>query len=912
MSFREVNNLRKNGDLETALKMANDDLTNERSEWSFSALFWVLRDLCKNNLEHNTQNDAYSYFQQMEDILSRMDDDEGFAKRAVESLRKNFTEYGDQISQLTSWSKSGKEEEAYNGFVELNAQNPISANLHEDCGWIIFRYLKKKCAEIGSLASRKALFNYLQLNNKRPSLLHSQMLNVAMTVSEHYSDFKFLPFLELWGVDKFTDDDYYPSIFEGKNIDPLIERIIRRCFNLGYTLSEITNAFGNNCDIAIRIYAKNVFFELSKYYKENNNAAFFAQADEYFNAINGIDVKSEFHSKILSLYLYKLPEERNNDVIGVLAKWGMQNFAQEDWVREKDKNDDSKEYPSLVEKVVKRYFTALKDIGLNTTNANFISLYKQVVNKFKDEQTERNLAQIYAATKQKEEALSIYRKLLLSLNRFYVWKELADVTDDLNLKISALCKAILSEPKDEFLGEVHLSLAKLMIDQKLYQEAKRELLTYKETYEKNGWKLKYDYSLLCEQLAEGINTTKDNKEFYNSHLDVAEEFVYSDIQWVTMFISQLYTQKNDDGKEIKKAKLVSVKGDEMSIKQNQLQPSDSRFLGSCFDVKIYQDRIVLIKKSQTKIEDIINAVVGYVDYYNKEKNVYHIIGNEKKQYLLTTKINLSEGDFCRFYPIPQKEEKHSFLSFDILRGRKTTDNKTTNRPPTAIYAGVVDKEQAVSELPEKFAVIDHINEEKKIYHCISSDGLGIIIPFNQMPFNVVVKNFIKIRFVDKLKKDSSKEIVRIVVKIDNANSDEAIQKFPHKGAVVDGVNKAKQLFHCVFGTNKDIIVKFSDTDLRPSVGDYVSIRYAFQKDPDKTYRKMLDISMLQDCNRTLTKTVTGRIRISSNSRGRDFGFVDDYYVGEQFLFDVEDNDKVTIELVYDGTKWRTYKLEKVD
>ena len=623
-------------------------------------------------------------------------------------------------------------------------------------------------------------------------------------------------------------------------------------------------------------------------------------------------MESEFHSKILSLYLYKLPEDRSGEMISAVGKWGFQNFAQEDWKREKDKNDETKEYPSLVEKVVKRYFSALKNNGLNTANESFISLLKQAVDRYKDEQTERNLALIYAATNQKDKSLAIYRKLLFSLNRFYVWKELSDVTDDLDLKISALCKAVLSEPKDEFLGEVHLSLAKLMIDQNLYQEAKRELLTYKETYEKNGWKLKYDYSLLCEQLAEEIITTKDNKDFYNSHLDAAEEFVYSDIQWVTMFISQLYTQKNDDGKEIKKAKLVSVKGDEMSIKQNQLQPSDSRFLGSCFDVKIYQDRIVLIKKSQTKIEDIINAVVGYVDYYNKEKNVYHIIGNEKKQYLLTTKINLSEGDFCRFYPVPQKEEKHSFLSFDILRGRKTTDNKTTNRPPTAIYAGVVDKEQAVSELPEKFAVIDHINEEKKIYHCISSDGQGGVISFDQMPFSVAVKDFIKIRFVDKLKKGSSKEIVRIVVKIDNANADEAIQKFPNKGAVVDGVNKAKQLFHCVFGTNKDIIVKFSDTDLRPSVGDYVLIRYAFQKDPDKTYRKMLDISMLQDCNRILTKTVTGRIRISSNSKGCDFGFVDDYYVGEQYLFNVEDYDNVTIDLVYDGTKWRTYKLKKID
>ena len=820
MSFKEVNTLRKSGNLEAALKMAKADLHQDRSEWSYSALFWVLRDLCKEYLLQHKDNEAFACFNQAEEVLLKMEDNEDFAKKAIESLRKSFTQGGNEIAQLTVLSKNGEEEKAYNCFLELNAQKNISENLHEDCGWIIFRYLKKYCANIDLLKTRKALLNYLKLKNKRPSLLHSQMLSIAMTVSENYQDFKFLPFLELWGVDNFSDDDFYSSYYEGKYIDPLFVRIIRRCLNLGYALREITSAFSNHTEIVLESYAKYTFFELSKLYKESNDKFFFATANTYFDAINGLKIKTEFHSKILSLFLWRLSEERNNEIIAAADKWGLQNFSDEDWQREKDKDDNGKEYPSLVEKLIKRYLEALKSIGFHNANDQFVSLLVQATDKYKDEQTERNLALIYASRDEKEKALAIYRKLLLTLNRFYVWKELADIADDNDLKISALCKAILSEPKDEFLGEVHLSLAKLLTANGLYCQAKRELETCRETYERNKWKLKSEYNDLLSKLPIDTISSKDNREFYNSHLDAAENFVYSDIAWETMLVSQLYTQKNDDGKEIKKAKLVSAKGEEQTIRQKQLQPSDRRFVGSFFDVKIYQGKIVLLKKSAVTINSFI------------------------------------------------------------------------------------------ANLPEKCAFIDHINEDKKVYHTISSDGVGIVIPFAQMPFKANVRDFVKLHFIEKAKKLSSKEVFREIICIEKVDADEAIEKFPFKRAVVDGVNNVKQLFHCVFGTNKDIIIKFDDTALRPKIGDYVLIRYAFQKGPDKTFRKMLDISMSEEGKVQLRKTVTGEIRINSNRKGRDFGFVDDYYVDETFLFDVRDGDEVKIDVVYDGAKWRTYKLEK--
>jgi len=48
MSFREVTALRKGGKLKEAYEMAEADFRAEDSEWSRSALFWVLRDMFNN------------------------------------------------------------------------------------------------------------------------------------------------------------------------------------------------------------------------------------------------------------------------------------------------------------------------------------------------------------------------------------------------------------------------------------------------------------------------------------------------------------------------------------------------------------------------------------------------------------------------------------------------------------------------------------------------------------------------------------------------------------------------------------------------------------------------------------------------------------------------------------------------
>ena len=815
MSFREVTSLRRAGRLQEAYNMAKADLEQERSNWTYSAMFWVLSDYGKQYIANGQREKARACLNEMISLFEGMNDDEGYAERAIKNLNRQLIPNWNLVYNMSELAKAGNEEEAFNRLMEVHKETPLDVALHDDFGWVIYRYLDKRYGEIGSEKARKALAVYMNLKNERPSLLHSQILNVATKISEKYDDFKFLPFLRMWNVVNFSDDDFHESYWGGKEISPLVERIIERCFKLGYGLNEVFDAFGVNPKInnVVDVFSRYNFFEINRLYN-GEVSLLINRVNEYLNAINGIDVQNEFHSKILSMYLRKLPEEKLSEVIPALEKWGLNNFRDEDWKREVY---EGKEMPSLVEKAIGRYLKALKLQQYQNTSAAFIELLNKSISRYiDDDQIIRNLALIKIAQGEKDEALSIYRSLLLKLNRFYIWKELSEATDDKALKISALCKAIISEPQDKFLGNVHLALADLLIEDNQFKEAKVELNIFEKTYQSEKWELNDKYkrlvNLIPNSVSESVAGNSDNKKFYLNHILPAEEFVYSDLEW-TIVVSDIYTQKNND-KEIEKAKLVSPDGVEISVRLNTLKEKKSKLIGTCYDVKIIKQEdgkfnVGLIKKSNKIISDILSTVICYVDYYNKDKKCYHLVSQNNKQMILRQNVQLKEGQFCSCYEVPQNDK---------------------DRAVPAIFEKLEDTESSIIQFPSKVAIVDHINNEK-------------------------------------------------------------------------------QLFHCVFGKGMDIVISFSETQMRPQIGDYVLIYYIRKKLKDgRIIRKMLHIDYSDSGDLQLKKPISGFIRLNYNHKGQLFGFVGDYYVPNHLLNNVEEDDYVKADVVFNGEKWEVYRL----
>ena len=129
------------------------------------------------------------------------------------------------------------------------------------------------------------------------------------------------------------------------------------------------------------------------------------------------------------------------------------------------------------------------------------------------------------------------------------------------------------------------------------------------------------------------------------------------------------------------------------------------------------------------------------------------------------------------------------------------------------------------------------------------------------------------------------------------NYENFIEKASTALAVVDHINQEKKLFHYYFNNEVEGVVKFSDTDLRPNVGDCLSIKYfmSLNNKSNKKEAQILKISTTSETNTSLIKTVQGTIELKYKHNGRtldfdealdldldlnkpDFAFIEDYYV----------------------------------
>lgn len=103
-------------------------------------------------------------------------------------------------------------------------------------GWEIFRTLNTSVPTIPSLEARKLLAEYVRLMHLPASLgdnasvrqLHSAILSVAVKMAQAYTDFRFVPFLNLWGMENLRPEDSESRVDEqGKRFPSLVERMAK-------------------------------------------------------------------------------------------------------------------------------------------------------------------------------------------------------------------------------------------------------------------------------------------------------------------------------------------------------------------------------------------------------------------------------------------------------------------------------------------------------------------------------------------------------------------------------------------------------------------------------------------------------------------------------------------------------------
>ena len=291
------------------------------------------------------------------------------------------------------------------------------------------------------------------------------------------------------------------------------------------------------------------------------------------------------HSCIM-IQAANLEKKHENDFrfIEFCRMWKLESLREEDFLSEKGATENGKsiEFQSLAEKVATRLYKELKQRHTVEFVNELFPFFETIKKKCPSNRfIGMYIAQLYYWQGNTERAVAEYKHILRTTPEWFIWKHLGDICEDKEVRISLYCKAMTMMGKEEYIGELRLSLANLLFDTNKEQAA-YEVEQYMKTYKENGWNIAGDVYLLQNKL-QGITPTAQAKQFYRNHIEKAEAFAYSDIPVVELTYSGVVTNKA--GKE--KASLVN-KQKKIFIRATLTPLLRKASVGDVFLVRVYE------------------------------------------------------------------------------------------------------------------------------------------------------------------------------------------------------------------------------------------------------------------------------------------------------------------------------------
>ncbi|MBQ6186411.1 MAG: hypothetical protein IJK49_00495 [Prevotella sp.] len=344
---------------------------------------------------------------------------------------------------------------------------------------------------------------------------------------------------------------------------------------------------------------------------------------------------SVLHSCIM-IQATNLEKKHENDFrfVEFCLMWKLENLRDEDFLSGKGtaENGKSIEFQSLAENVATRLYKELKSRHTKEFVDKLFPFFETIKEKCPNNRfIGMYIAQLYYWQGNTDQAIEEYKNILRTAPEWFIWKHLGDICEDKEVRISLYCKAMTIMGKDEFVGELRLALANLLVESNKEQAA-YEVEQYMKTYKDNGWKIAGDVYILQNKLL-GVASSTQAKQFYRNNIDKAEEFAYSDIPTEELTYTGIVT--NQAGKE--RANLVNKQ--KRIFVRTPLTPILRRAsVGDVFLVRVYdnQNRKVALTihptgKKNTSLSDMQSP------QQTKESDVCTITGIVSIP---------AQGDFC--------------------------------------------------------------------------------------------------------------------------------------------------------------------------------------------------------------------------------------------------------------------------
>lgn len=277
--------------------------------------------------------------------------------------------------------------------------------------------------------------------------------------------------------------------------------------------------------------------------------------------------------------------------ISFLELWGVDAFRSEDW--KSQKTADGKAFPALVEEVAK---AALKSAVLHPGKIRdkeaFESFLQEALRQYPGDMfLFRDYGKYLESVGERDKAVAELKKALLTREEGYLWTDLAEIVGDDTLKAACYSKTLLSGQQEDFLVNVHLSLAEVFLRQRQFGEALAELNAYQKTYDKERpdgkWRKKERFYRLSATIPSGTVPNAAPKYNYQALAKAADEFVFSELPKVSMVVTGGFRSKRNE----ELATLSDKKGEKIIVKAKALRqkgkhPKSEPLLGKVFLVTL--------------------------------------------------------------------------------------------------------------------------------------------------------------------------------------------------------------------------------------------------------------------------------------------------------------------------------------
>jgi tetratricopeptide (TPR) repeat protein len=131
-------------------------------------------------------------------------------------------------------------------------------------------------------------------------------------------------------------------------------------------------------------------------------------------------------------------------------------------------------------------------------------------------------------------------------NDFWVWEILAEAVESDQEKVfSCHCRALVCSSPEEMLVGARQKMAELLINRKLYNEAKTEIGLILKVKETNGHRIP---ALIDQWISEpwysNAQASESNKSFYLKHTGLAEEILFADTPQELVFVEFVNADKS--------------------------------------------------------------------------------------------------------------------------------------------------------------------------------------------------------------------------------------------------------------------------------------------------------------------------------------------------------------------------------